>query len=56
MQKLVTELVDQRIKDGQLSECDLTFREMDEVSRTFVKVLSGMYHSRVKYPTARGQA
>jgi len=53
VEKLVHELADQRMRDHQLDECDLTFREVDEVCRTFVKVLSGMYHSRVKYPAAK---
>jgi len=51
--KLVHSLADARIKDHQLDECDLTFRELNEICSTFVKILSGMYHSRVKYPAAQ---
>ncbi len=35
---------------GQLSDCDLTFRDLTNISRAFVEMLTTMYHSRPTYP------
>jgi putative nucleotidyltransferase with HDIG domain len=48
----VRRIVDDRLKQGQLEECDLTLRELDVIVKTFVKVLSGVHHARVEYPEA----
>ncbi|HAL72896.1 MAG TPA: hypothetical protein DCP71_14105 [Verrucomicrobiales bacterium] len=46
---LVDELVQDRMKDGQLDECDLTIAELAKVKASFVKTLLSMMHSRIKY-------
>lgn len=43
-------IISDRLKQGQLEECDLTFRHLDTISKTFVKVLSGVHHARIEYP------
>ncbi|HLN62178.1 MAG TPA: HDIG domain-containing protein [Symbiobacteriaceae bacterium] len=48
----VKRIVDDRLKQGQLDNCDLTLRELDTISKVFVKVLSGVHHARVEYPEA----
>jgi len=48
----VRRIIDDRLKQGQLDECDLTLRELDTIIKTFVKVLSGVHHARVEYPEA----
>lgn len=35
---------------GQLDECTLTLRDLHEISSTFHRVLSGIFHKRVDYP------
>ena len=50
--EVVRRIVNNKFIDGQLDECALTLREIDAISRTFTKVLSSMYHVRVKYPDA----
>ncbi len=37
-------------EDGQLSECDLTLRDLTEITKSFNKLLSGIYHYRIDYP------
>ena len=46
----VRKVINNKFIDGQLDECNLTLREIDTIAATFVRVLSAMYHSRVKYP------
>lgn len=36
--------------DGQLSECDLTLRDLTEITKSFNRLLSGIYHYRIDYP------
>ncbi|MBF0595343.1 MAG: HDIG domain-containing protein [Candidatus Omnitrophica bacterium] len=50
--EVVRRVVNNKFIDGQLDECGLTLREIDAVSKSFTKVLSAMYHVRVKYPDA----
>lgn len=46
----VKRIIDDRLQQGQLDNCDLTLRELDTIARTFVKVLSGVHHARIEYP------
>ncbi len=47
---VVRKVINNKFIDGQLDECDLTLREIDVIASSFVRVLSAMYHGRVKYP------
>jgi putative nucleotidyltransferase with HDIG domain len=50
LEKYIQELFDNKLDHGQLSQSDLTFRELEIIKQTFVKVLVGYYHSRIEYP------
>lgn len=47
---LVRRVVKDKLQDGQLDECDLTFKDLDTIAGAFVRVLSGIFHTRVEYP------
>ncbi len=47
---IINRIVDDRLRDGQLDECDLTLRDIEETKDAFYDVLQGLYHPRVKYP------
>jgi len=49
IEDVVRKVINNKFIDGQLDECNLTLREIDTIASTFVRVLSAMYHSRVKY-------
>ncbi len=51
--QLITDLIAKRLTDGQLKECDLTMRELEEVAESFKRTLQSMMHSRVAYPGER---
>jgi putative nucleotidyltransferase with HDIG domain len=46
----VREIIEDKTMDLQLDECSLTLRDISLISDAFVKVLSGMYHTRIEYP------
>jgi len=47
---LVRKIIKDRLNSGQLDESDLTFQDMDRIANAFVKVIMGMFHTRVEYP------
>lgn len=47
---LVRKIIKDKLNDGQLDQCDLTFQDLDRIAMAFVRVLSGIFHSRVEYP------
>ncbi|HET8864899.1 MAG TPA: HDIG domain-containing protein, partial [Gracilimonas sp.] len=50
LETLVNRMVDDRLTEGQLSHCPLTFRHLQVIKETFLNILVGVYHSRVEYP------
>jgi putative nucleotidyltransferase with HDIG domain len=52
IEELIDHLIDARMEDGQLDESDLTLRDLQRIKETFVNVLQGVYHPRIKYPEA----
>ncbi|MDE5772877.1 MAG: HDIG domain-containing protein [Muribaculaceae bacterium] len=47
---LVDKIIDGQVNDGMFRESPLSFRDVDEIKRTFKKRLATIYHSRVAYP------
>ena len=37
-------------RDGQLSECPLTARDVNVIEESFVNTLTAQYHERIEYP------
>jgi cyclic-di-AMP phosphodiesterase PgpH len=51
IENLVNEIVESRLRDGQLDQSALTFEELTRVQRSFVFTLTNMLHGRVAYPS-----
>jgi len=51
---LVRKIIKDKLNDAQLDQCDLTFQDLDRIAIAFVRVLSGIFHSRVEYPELPG--
>lgn len=51
VQQMVRDIVRSRVVDGQLKECDLTFRDIAAVEVTMTRVLTAsLCHTRIEYP------
>ena len=50
---MVDRIIDERVADGQLDECDLTFRDVQKIRDAFCELLLGVYHERIPYPEDR---
>jgi len=47
---IIDRIFNERLRDGQLDESDLTLRDLQQVKEAFFGVLQGLYHPRVRYP------
>jgi putative nucleotidyltransferase with HDIG domain len=50
LEALIQNIVRDKIEDGQLDECDLTFQDVRRISDAFLHVLTAMMHGRIDYP------
>jgi putative nucleotidyltransferase with HDIG domain len=50
---MVDRIIDERVADGQLDDCDLTFRDVERIKDAFCELLLGVYHERIPYPEDR---
>ncbi len=53
MRAMVEKIVDERVTDGQLDECELTLRDVQRIKEAFCELLLGVYHERIPYPEDR---
>ncbi|HLV79018.1 MAG TPA: hypothetical protein VKT32_02015, partial [Chthonomonadaceae bacterium] len=54
LEVLISTLLREKIEDGQLDECPLTFRDLRGIAAGFVHVLAAMMHERIDYPDLNG--
>ncbi|MFA9399353.1 MAG: HD family phosphohydrolase [Clostridiaceae bacterium] len=50
IEEMVNNIIKDRLNDGQLDNCDLTLKDLNKIRKSFLKVLSGVYHQRIEYP------
>jgi hypothetical protein len=50
IQGMVQKIIRKVFSDGQLDECELTLKDLNEIARSFNKTLSGIFHHRIEYP------
>lgn len=50
VETIIAKIIKDRLDDGQLSECDLTVKELGQIADTLKTTVIGMFHSRIKYP------
>jgi putative nucleotidyltransferase with HDIG domain len=50
IQGTVQKIINNAFSDGQLDECELTLKDLNEIAKGFNKTLGGIFHHRVEYP------
>ncbi len=48
---LVQKMINKAFTDGQLDECELTLKDLNQIAEAFHRILTGIYHHRPEYPT-----
>ncbi len=51
IRQLVRKIINDKFIDGQLDECELTLRDLHKIQSSFVRNMTAMFHTRMKYPT-----
>jgi len=55
IEEVVHTIINNKFIDAQLDECDLTLKDLNKIDKTFIRILSAIYHSRVEYPDIKGE-
>ena len=50
LKRVITDIINGTLQDGQLDACDFSLRELRTVAAAFLTVLYAIYHPRVEYP------
>jgi putative nucleotidyltransferase with HDIG domain len=50
LKRVITDIINNTLQDGQLDACDFSLRELRTVAAAFLTVLYAVYHPRVEYP------
>lgn len=50
VEELIDRIFKDRIEDGQLDNCPLTFHELDLIRKSFIYTVLNMLHARIEYP------
>ncbi len=48
---LVNKIVYNKLNEGELENANLTMSDLKKVQRAFLRILNGIYHTRIEYPT-----
>lgn len=50
IENVINNLINSRIDDGQLDEAPLTFADIKTIKNSFLAILVGQHHKRIRYP------
>ena len=50
IEEFIVKLVRGKLEDGQLNDCPLTLRDIDQICAAATQVLAGVFHERIEYP------
>jgi putative nucleotidyltransferase with HDIG domain len=49
IENIIDKIIIERLNDGQLSDSPLTLKDIKTIAATFIRILRGMQHNRIKY-------
>ena len=50
VEAMVYKIFKDKLEDGQLDECDITFSDVSKIRKNFLKTFGSIYHERIEYP------
>ena len=50
----IKKVIETKFTAGQLEECELTLKDLYRIEESFLKILLGVFHSRIEYPSSVG--
>lgn len=55
IRNLIQKLINSKFTSGELTQCDLTLKDLNDIREAFVKILIGVFHHRIPYPKKEGE-
>ena len=50
LERLVWDIIMEKFMAGELSESELTLKDLEVIKKSFVQILAGYFHTRIEYP------
>jgi len=50
IQGMVQKITNKIFTDGQLDECELTLKDLNQIAKSFIQILTAIFHQRIDYP------
>jgi hypothetical protein len=50
IEEMVREVVKKRFMEGELDECNLTLKDLEKITQSFIRILNAVFHARINYP------
>ena len=50
IEEMVREVMRKRFMEGELDECNVTLKDLEKITQSFIRVLNAIFHTRVNYP------
>lgn len=47
---LIHKIIENKFREGELDECELTLRDLTKIAESFLPILIGVFHPRIEYP------
>lgn len=54
IEEMVREVVKKRFMEGELDESNLTLKELEKITQSFIRILNAIFHTRINYPKSDG--
>jgi hypothetical protein len=53
LSSMVKRIINDIYHDGQLDECDLTLKNLNQIAESFMRILTSVFHTRIEYPEVK---
>ncbi len=50
IEEVIEKIIVGKLNDGQLEECNITLKELNQIKKVFLKVILSIFHERIEYP------
>ncbi|MCM8774423.1 MAG: HDIG domain-containing protein, partial [Candidatus Omnitrophica bacterium] len=54
IREMVKDVVRKKIMEGELDESDLTLKDLEKITESFIRMLNAIFHTRINYPQDNG--
>lgn len=55
IEEMVRETMRKRFMEGELDESDLTLKDLEKITQSFIRTLNALFHARINYPKDEGR-